>query len=135
MGNWKEKLARPVNDESLKRLIIATYQESINALECDQGLKEALKSHERIPLFLLNLQKQFTAIPAHLATKENVIYTVKEMTRVFVANVEKKANEQMMSDAEKTRMIREDEKAKIIDHAADTGIINEEVLDVLREET
>ena len=127
------RFSRPVNDESLTKLIRETYKVSVRRANIPQELKEALRTNERVPLFLRNIQNEVKRLPNKYQTADTVTNLVKELTSLFLNGIVKKVNEQMLSDAEKTRMITADNKSKILDRAATTGIIDEEVLSVLEE--
>lgn len=72
-------------------------------------------------------------MPNKYQTRDNVVFAVRELTHTFIRNIETKAKQQMMSDAEKTRISRQHTNAAILDKAATDGLITEEVMNVLEE--
>ena len=119
-------------DESLRTLIIETYQATVRTALVPQELKESLKTYERVPAFLSNLHKELVRTPT--ATKDDVIGITESMTLTFLNLVDQKAKEAMMSDAEKNRILTDAQDAATIRNAAETGNITEEVIDVLNKE-
>lgn len=120
---------------SLRDLINTTYQETVEQAQIPSDLKTALKANERVPLFLRNLERELAVVPAKFQTREQAVFATRELTLFFLKNVEKRANEMMLSDAERLRIHTEHHKAQILDSAATTGIIDEEVMSVLNEES
>jgi imidazolonepropionase-like amidohydrolase len=118
--------------ESLRTLITQTYQSTVAIAEVPSELKESLKTHERVPAFLTNLYQELKATPQ--ATAEEVRSITEALTYTFLSAVDQKAKENMMSDAEKSRILQEQQDAQIIRNAADTGNITEEVINVLNKE-
>lgn len=95
-------------------------------------LKRSLKTNERVPAFLARLEREASVLPKSIATKENVIAVVTDMTTLFLNALMKKADEQAMSDLEKSRLRAQREKLARLDEAADTGILTEQVIDDLK---
>jgi hypothetical protein len=122
-------------DESLRKLIIETYQATVDKTECDEELKSSLRTNERVPQFITNLERQFLMVPVKYQTKDHVHFTVTELTRVFIKTVQEKARQQMMSDAERSRIRHKADNAAILEKATNTGIIDDEVMNVLNEES
>jgi len=123
-------------DQSLRDLIVSTYQDAVRNALVDEELKQALKTHERVPAFLGNLTRELSAVPK--ITKEEVQQAVHGMTNVFLNACIQRANEMMLSDAEKSRIKTEIADAEQIkkgaDELLDHGTISEETLHVLQKE-
>jgi hypothetical protein len=123
-------------DESLRTLIIETYQATVRTALVPQELKESLKTYERVPAFLSNLHKELVRTPT--ATKDDVIGITESMTLTFLNLVDQKAKEAMMSDAEKNRILSDAQDAaqfsKGADELIETETISEETIDVLNKE-
>jgi hypothetical protein len=123
-----------MQDESLRKLIISTYQQTVKHAEIPNDLRDSLMVNERVPAFLRNLELELAALPKKYQTTEHVTYTTRELTLFFLNNVRIKAEQMMLSDAEKNRLETNHNKAQVLDRAATTGIIDEEVMSVLEEE-
>jgi hypothetical protein len=122
-------------DESIKKLLIATYQQTVKSVEVSPELKTMLKAHERVPGFIANLEREIALMQKSIKpTKQELIDMCRDLTVMFCKNIELKANQMMMSDAEKSRLKTEAEAADIIRKAADTGVLTEETIDVLKQE-
>jgi hypothetical protein len=119
-------------DESLRTLIIETYQATVRTALVPQELKDSLKTYERVPAFLSNLYNELARTPT--AMKDDVIGITESMTLTFLNLVDQKAKEAMMSDAEKNRILTEQQDAETIRNAAESGNITEEVIHVLNKE-
>jgi len=113
----------------MRELIRASYREAVLLAKVPQELKLALKTSERVPGFLTNLEREVLALPLKFQNAMTVKKLVYDLTDVFLRNIERKSTEKIMSDAQKTSMIRAHDKAKRIDQAVDSGIITEEVLE------
>lgn len=119
---------------SLRQVIEETYRQTVEQADVPTDLKHALKTNERVPLFLRNLERELATVPAKFQTREQAVFSTRELTLFFLKNVQQRANEMMLSDAEKMRIIDNQHKSNVLDRAATTGIIDEEVLSVLNEE-
>lgn len=97
-------------------------------------LKQSLRVSERMPAFLSKLEREMAIMPRKFQTREQVVFCVRELTLFFLNNVKTKADQMMMSDAAKMAIVDKQEKANVLDKAATTGIIDEEVMSVLEEE-
>jgi hypothetical protein len=87
----------------LRHLITCDYQEAVSLLPgVPTELRKALKTHQRVPVFIDNLTKQIAALPKHLRPDrlklKRVVY---DMTNLFVMNVKRQAEERHMSDLAK----------------------------------
>ncbi len=132
---------QPVADESLRRLIIATYQETVHHAAIPEDLRTALNTNERVPAFLYNLECELARLPRKQQTIDNVTFSTRELTLFFIKNVKLKADQMMMSDAEKSALHTKHTNARVLNNAADvlnkTGsfdaALTEEVISVLNE--
>lgn len=99
---------------SLKKAIYDDYKEFI-ALEghrYPQPMIEALRAHERVPGFLDRLVEQMAIAEVKTAGKlkrETIKMAVYDMTRFFLTNFLRHAEQQAMSDMEKRRIRKEAE--------------------------
>lgn len=117
---------------SLRDLVVKEYQQTItNSLEIPRELKDALKVHERMPAFMDNLCKELSNPLFAKHSNNQLREIVNDATMFFISLVKQKANEQMLSDLAKEKMLQEQRDKAIINKAADTGIVDEEVMDVL----
>lgn len=117
---------------SLRDLVVKEYQQTItNSLEIPRELKDALKVHERMPAFMDNLCKELSNPLFAKYSNNQLRGIVNDATMFFISLVKQKANEQMLSDLAKEKMLQEQRDKAIINKAADTGIVDEEVMDVL----
>ena len=118
---------------SLRDLVVKEYQQTItNSLEIPRELKDALKVHERMPAFMDNLCKELSNPLFAKYSNNQLRGIVNDATMFFISLVKQKANEQMLSDLAKEKMLQEQRDKAIINKAADTGIVDEEVFDVLK---
>ena len=118
---------------SLRDLVVKEYQQTItNSLEIPRELKDALKVHERMPAFMDNLCKELSNPLFAKYSNNQLRGIVNDATMFFISLVKQKANEQMLSDLAKEKMLQEQRDKAIINKAADTGIVDEEVMDVLK---
>ncbi len=103
----------------LRHLITSDYQEAINLLPgVPSELRKALKTHQRVPIFVDNLFKQISRLPPHLKpTRLRIKQIVYDMTNVFVTNVKRQVDEKHLSDLAKAA---EKKKAQDIKDLAST---------------
>lgn len=89
-----------------------TYQESVRtALDIPSDLRIALRAHERVPAFIDRLAVELGRCKFRI--ERHIIEEVaRDMTRLFISNVVRMADERMMSDAEKARRITEAQEAE-----------------------
>ncbi len=104
----------------LKHLITSDYQEAVSLLPGIPGeLRKALKSHQRVPVFIDNLVKEVSTLPKHLRPDrlklKRIVY---DLTNVFVMNVKRQAEERHMSELAKQAVKNEADKALDLQHAA-----------------
>jgi len=135
--NFKDRMngKHALRDDSLRKFIIAMYQQAVNDSEAPVELKLSLRASERVPKFLMNLEKECALLPNKHQTKEKIGYLISQMTKVFLKNIQAQADQMMLSDAEKSRIRTEHDNAQILDKAATTGVIDEEVIHVLNEQS
>ncbi len=73
-----------------------TYKEFIEAQNYPTELKRALRVHERVPVFIDNLAREFTDCKFKVS-RVQIESAVADMTRIFVSGVLKQATEKTMS--------------------------------------
>lgn len=116
--------------------MVNTYQHSVATADVHQDLKASLKYNERVPGFLTNLYRELKKVPK--IETQDVEDITRSLTLTFLNAVEQKAKEAMLSDAEKNRLITEEQDAAQLKKGADelleTGTISEETLHVLSKE-
>lgn len=93
----------------IRDLCRKTYQETIKAMEIPVELKRSLKVHERVPLFIENIARDL-ALSKKTLKRETIIQATRDMTRMFVGLVERKAKEGLMSTLAKRALKTEVEK-------------------------
>ncbi len=91
---------------SLKSMIFSDYQERLSlSPDIPSGLRDALKNHERVPLFVDNLVKELNLIPASRKLDrikiKNLVY---QMTDLFINNAKQAAEDKYKSEIEKHRL-------------------------------
>lgn len=85
----------------LRDVIIEAYQEYIRIAPVNTELRKALKAHERVPNFVLNLVKEFSSSKGSKFGRETIRKATFDMTKLFINCIETRANERRMSDLEK----------------------------------
>lgn len=90
------------------------YRQTVDTMPPEympEGLRVALRSHERVPLFIDNLAKQFAKVPH--ASRETLEQATRDMT-IFFINAAKTAKDQKMMSVMKKldlkRMIEDQAK-------------------------
>ena len=86
---------------SLRRLIEDAYRERLALAPIPGELKQALRMHERVPLFFRNLERELSVLPPKFATPEHVRTVVYDMTDLFIKLVDRHAHERQKSDLAK----------------------------------
>lgn len=121
---------------NLRELVIDEYQRTVtNHPTIPKELKKALRVYERVPAFLDNITKELAA-PAFKNHSNNQIRKIIEDSTVFFINlVQRRAEEKAMSTAEMNRLKQAEVDKAVLNKAADTGIIDEEVIDVLKRQS
>lgn len=118
----------------LDNLILQSYQSAVALNQkASAELKHSLKTSERVPRFISRLKAELSRLPDNLLTADVVVSTTTDLTNLFLFQIEQAAKQKQMSSAERHRIETQMEKAKIINKAADTGEITDEVLDALKE--
>lgn len=98
----------------IKDLCRKTYADFIDSYPfLNSELRRALKTHERIPVFIDNLAKDLGRLN-HQVKRETVIKAVQDMTQFFIKTVEWQAQERLITPLEKAlRKVRQSELAEI----------------------
>ena len=86
---------------SLRELIRSSYQERIALAPIPEELRRSLRSHERIPKFFDNLERELAVLPPALRSVERIKDAVYSLTDIFTANLKRIADERQMSDLAK----------------------------------
>ncbi len=114
------QLSKQIHDAYLEAVALSKYPEE---------LKRSLKTNDRVPHFLIKLEQEIVSINKKLqggikpSQVKDIVYM---LTETFLWAVHKTANERMLSDAEKTRITKENDKIEKFKEAAETGIVDEE---------
>lgn len=98
----------------LKRLCRETYQRTIKDAPFPKELKLALRSHERVPVFIDNLAKEIGKI-SFKVKRETIEQTVRDMTLYFVEVVKFQAEDRVMSPIRAAMLKMEIEKKKALE--------------------
>lgn len=119
----------------VRQMVITDYQERV-AMRDDipSELKRALKSHERVPLFVDNLTREINKIPEARAKAKirrafkmdrmklkNIVY---DLTDIFINNVKAMAEQKAMSEAEQERLRKKTDDIYGLD-AQGNGVVEE----------
>jgi hypothetical protein len=119
----------------IDKIILEAYQTAVALNQrVPAELKRSLKTSERVPRFLAQLKKEVAALPPNLVSREVISMLTTDLTNMFLYQVERAAQQKQMSEVERHRIQISQEKSRIINNAVDTGIINDEVFDVLKED-
>lgn len=115
---------------TVREILISEYQSTIALAQINSELKRALKTYERVPIFIDNLVKQFGTNPGQFSEFQ-IRQAANSMTNYFIQMVTKKANERIMSDLEKRRVQteayqREEVENKIKEHTKNGTLIIDE---------
>jgi len=117
---------------NLRELVIKEYQACItNSPAIPRELKEALAVHERVPGFMNNLIKELSAPFFKNYTNNALRVIVQDSTQLFINLVQQRAHEKTLSMAAVAQIKQDVADKAVIQKACDTGIIDEEVLDVI----
>lgn len=115
MLNWKKSF-----DHSLRKIIEETYQNAVALSSAPQALKESLRTKERAPAFLRNIELELMQVKN--LNRDKIIYTVTEMTNFFLKTVQQKADEDFLTESAKKAILDNAEKDRIKDELADAII-------------
>lgn len=77
-----------------------TFRETVKHMNMNPELRRALKTHERVPVFIDNLAGQLSTTKFKV-TKEHIIKATQDLTKTFVQLVERQNQERVMSDIAK----------------------------------
>ncbi len=96
------------------------YQEQVARLPSTE-LRKALAAHERVPLFIDNLAREFSGCKFKI-TKEQIISAVNDMTKIFVSAVVMQAEERVLSPLRQAVMKEEKARKAEMNRLADAVI-------------
>lgn len=121
---------------NLRELVIDEYQRTVtNHPNIPKELKKALRVYERVPAFLDNMCRELS-VPAFKNHSNNQLrQIVSDATMFFISLMQRRSEEKMFSEAEKNRLRQIEVDKAILNKAADSGIIDEEVISVLKKES
>jgi len=94
------------------------FVKTVDEAEVNSELKRFVLSHERKDIFLKNIALEVTK-GRKFFLKQNIQLAVHDMTLLFLKNVERIAHERVMSDNEKSRLLKEAELNQEIEKQAD----------------
>ncbi len=103
--------------EYIRRIIETTFVSTVTKSECNTELKRAVLSHERKNRYVDNLLTEICG-SKKVFKLETIKEVTKDLTTVFIRNVERHANEKYMSDLEKSTVVQQGENAKLFDAIA-----------------
>lgn len=81
----------------VKDIIRKAYQAQIREGGYNSELIRALRVHERVPVFIDNMAKEFSTQKGMKFNRDQIEFAAREMTKVFVIMVERQAEERLMS--------------------------------------
>lgn len=117
----------------MKKFIYDSYCEAVALSTAPDELKRALKTHERTPTFLANIEREFGKMNRKLLTPITMKNVVYDLTNLYIRNVMRMANEKAMSLVEKARIQAENDRLQKFKSDTDkmmkTGIITEDMLE------
>ncbi len=95
----------------LRKLCIETYQGYIREhARIPKELKRALKTHERVPVFIDRMVGEIKKAPKAF-TRESIISVTRDMAEIFILNVERMAEERLLSPLKKAQMRQKADEA------------------------
>lgn len=116
----------------LRAMLIKHYQQYVtNEPNIPLELKKALNTNERVPAFIDNLAKEFSAPYFKQVSNNQIKEHATQMISLFINLVREKATQAMMSDIAKSKIKQDIQNKQVIDNAVTTGVINEEVMAAL----
>ena len=102
-----------------------TYQEAIALKQMPSDLRLALKSQERMPLFLENLAKELEIIQADRLKKNKKLYqektikdTIYDFVDIFISTVETEAQNRIKTDMQKMIDKQKEDERKDLEKTA-----------------
>ena len=111
----------------MRKQIIDDYRERIQLSSIPTDLKNALKTHERVPRFVENLSKEIygaleAGVPLTRFDIKNLVYNMTDLfIRCVMSNIEKK----MISDAAIAMAQKEENFAKKFDDQGNADLTEE----------
>ena len=105
---------------NLKTLIQTEYRLAVAQAAVPEELKRSLKTNERVPSFIANLEAEFKKLPPQILSNQRKLQdTVRSLTNLFLHLVEKKATQNIQSDLETARIKAEQQYLKEIDETSE----------------
>ena len=118
---------------NIRETVTAAYQSAGAFSSAPDELKHSPKTNDRVPNFITRLTAEIQALPPRLVSRETIIDMTTGLTNLFLAQVEASAKQMHMTEMEKHAREHIAERNAIINNAADTGVITDEVIDALKE--
>lgn len=104
----------------MRSILISEYQATVAMADIPTELKHALKTNERVPAFINNLERELIAVPHKFRTELTIRNTVHDLTNVFLNSIQRKANEDALTTAAKQAL-----KDKASKAAKQESIVND----------
>lgn len=121
---------------NLREFIVKEYQACVrNSPAVPPELKEALRVNERVPGFIDNLAREFSNPFFKNYTNNALRVIIQDATQMFLNLLNQKAYEKSLSESAVLQIKRDMADKQIIEKACDTGVIDEEVIDVLKRQS
>lgn len=103
----------------LKKRIIKHYQAFIRDAEIESDLRDALKTNERVPTFLSNLERELMGT-RFTVTDSELAMIVRETTKTFLWALKTAKEVKLMSDIKRMELISQYEKRDEIQKLVDS---------------
>jgi len=84
---------------NIRSVCVAAYRAAINAPNVDPELRRSLRTHERVPLFIDNLTREFTQAERNgvKVSRAMIEAGTHDMTQIFIGAVIRSAEEKLLS--------------------------------------
>lgn len=124
----------------IQTLCRKVYVETIEQAEINTELKRALRTHERVPVFIDNLARDFSKLSMRVK-RETIELAARDMTYIFIRAVDEKAKQAVMSDIAKMLVRKEHDDleefrrtAEILENQGVENVTEEKGLETSRQE-
>lgn len=116
----------------IRKIVVDVYRKTIKEGPYPDDFKRALRTHERVPLFINNLVRELSA-PLLNVKRETIELAARDMTRLFVSGCFVKAEERAMSEVRKAQLKAQAQRVKEMKQLADAvdaqGEANEKIIE------
>lgn len=99
-------------------IIVDEFEKTVRNAHVNSELKRAVLDHERKNKFLYNITRE-VAYGKSIFTTATIREATRDLTNIFMNNAERFANERIMSQAEKRRILAEDAMNQEVNKQAD----------------